>query len=105
MPVYEPPPHAAFEEAAAAIAGVDAIMFAAAGVTADFADQRWTQSFSWNGTLGCKSDMLTQGRSVSAIQSAIVSCMGLPSAVRTHTVSVWLYWMTTQDNKHLGLKI
>lgn len=55
-PVNEPPPHAAFEEAAAAVARVDAVVFAAAGVAAHFADQRRAQSLPRGRTLGCGSD-------------------------------------------------
>jgi len=68
LPVNEPPPHAAFEEAAAAVAGVDAVVFPAAGVSAHFADQSRAQSLSWAWTLGCASNTVTQGRSVSAAQ-------------------------------------
>lgn len=56
LPVNEPPPHAAFEEAAASVAGVDAVVFPAAGVSAHFADQSWAQSFAWGWTLGCESN-------------------------------------------------
>lgn len=55
-PVDEPPPHAALEEAAAAVAGVDAVMFAAAGVSAHFADQRRAQGLSRGRALGCGSE-------------------------------------------------
>lgn len=55
LPVNEPPPHAAFEEAAAAVAGVDAVVFPAAGVSAHFADQSQAQSFARGRTLGCES--------------------------------------------------
>lgn len=59
LPVNEPPPHAAFEEAAAAVAGVDAVVFPAAGVSAHFADQSRAQGFAWGWTLGCESDTVT----------------------------------------------
>lgn len=60
-PVDEPPPHAALEEAAAAVAGVDAVMFPAAGVAAHSAHQGRAQSFAWSRTLGCGSNTNTQG--------------------------------------------
>lgn len=52
-PVNEPPPHAALEEAAAAVASVDAVMFAAAGVAAHPADQRRAQGLPRGRALGC----------------------------------------------------
>lgn len=55
-PVNEPPPHAAFEEAAAAVAGVDPVMLAAAGVAAHLADQRRAQGLPRGRALGCGSD-------------------------------------------------
>lgn len=64
MPVNEPPPHAAFEEATAAVAGVDAVVFPAAGVSAHFADESRAQSFARGWALGCESNIV---RSVSAI--------------------------------------
>lgn len=70
MPVNEPPPHAAFEEAAAAVAGVDAVVFPTAGVPAHFADQSRAQRFARGRTLGCESNTVTQGRSVSGIHVA-----------------------------------
>lgn len=69
-PVNEPPPHAALEEAAAAVAGVDAVMFAAAGVSAHFADQRRAQRLSRGWTLGCGSDGAAR----------LALCLRLPSA-------------------------
>ena len=72
LPVNESPPHAAFEEAAAAVAGVDAVMFPAAGVTADFADQSRAQSFSWSWTLGCESNTVTHTHT--GDRSRSVSC-------------------------------
>lgn len=53
MPVNEPPADAALEEAAAAVAGVDAVVFAAAGVTAHFAHQGRTHGFPRRRALGC----------------------------------------------------
>lgn len=70
MPVNEPPPHTAFEEAAAAVAGVDAIVFPAAGVSTHFADQSWAQSFARGWTLGCESN--TQERSVKCHSFSLV---------------------------------
>lgn len=67
LPVNEPPPHAAFEEATATVAGVDAVVLAAAGVPAHFADQSRAQRFARGRTLGCESNTVTQGRSVSCI--------------------------------------
>lgn len=52
-PVNQPPPHAALEEAAAAVAGVDAVVFAAAGVAAHSADQRGAGGLPRGRTLGC----------------------------------------------------
>lgn len=67
LPVNEPPPHAAFEEAAAAVAGVDAVVFPAAGISAHFADQSRAQGFARGWTLGCESKHSDRVLSVSAI--------------------------------------
>lgn len=53
MPVNEPPADAALEEAAAAVAGVDAVVFAAAGVATHFAQQGRTHGFPRRRALGC----------------------------------------------------
>lgn len=79
LPVNEPPPHAAFEEAAAAVAGVDAVVFPAAGVSAHFADQSRAQRFARGRTLGCESNRT--GRLVPFMEPGIVSHMCLPSAL------------------------
>lgn len=86
MPVYEPPADAALEEAAAAIAGVDAVVFAAACVAAHFAHQGWTHGFPRRWALGCgfkQSVEGAEGDTVSAgvlvAQIYIVSHVCLPS--------------------------
>ncbi len=79
LPVNEPPPHAAFEEATAAIAGVDAVVFPTAGVSAHFADQSRAQCFSWGWTLGCESNTVTQGMSVSAIHEVWYCFIHVPA--------------------------
>lgn len=53
LPVNEPPADAALEEAAAAVAGVDAVVFAAAGVAAHLAHQRRAQGLPRRRALGC----------------------------------------------------
>lgn len=64
MPVNEPPPHAAFEETAAAVAGIDAVVFPTAGVSAHFADKSRAQSFARGWTLGCESNTVTSVRAI-----------------------------------------
>ena len=54
-PVDEPAAHAALEEAAAAVAGVDAVVLPAAGVPAHLAQQSGTQGFARSGALGWRS--------------------------------------------------
>lgn len=86
MPVDEPPPDAALEEAAAAIAGVDAIVFPAAGVAAHFAHQGWAHGFAGCRALGCGSNRHRRGRKEGSVSMGhscspgIVSHMCLPSA-------------------------
>lgn len=98
LPVNEPPPHAAFEEAAAAVAGVDAVVFPAAGVSAHFADQSRAQRFARGRTLGCESNRA--GRLV----PFIVSHMCLPSALSARSACSSTH--TGQYcNSRLGLEI
>lgn len=52
-PVDELPPDAALEEATAAVTGVDAVVFATAGVRTHFAQQAGGQDFTWSRTLTC----------------------------------------------------
>lgn len=61
MPVNEPPADAALEEAAAAVAGVDAVVFAAAGVAAHFAHQGRTHGFPRRRALGCRFKQSAEG--------------------------------------------
>lgn len=86
LPVNEPPPHAAFEEAAAAVAGVDAVVFPAAGVSAHFADQSRAQSFARGWTLGCESNTVTQGSSVSAIHVVWYCFIHVPAICTVRSV-------------------
>lgn len=72
LPVDEPPPHAPLEEAAATIAGVDAVVFPAAGVSAHFADQSWAQSLSRAWTLGCKSKRVNGAVSYRGLSQALL---------------------------------
>jgi len=55
LPVDEPPADAALEEAAAAVAGVDAVVLAAAGVPAHLAQQGGAQGLARSRTLGWRS--------------------------------------------------
>lgn len=109
LPVNEPPPHAALEEAAAAVAGVDAIVFPAAGVAAHFADQSRAQSFARGRTLGCETDTVTRGRSVSAIRSAWYCFTHVPAICTVSSVCMRLSSRTKHTsqycNRRLGLKI
>ena len=52
MPVNEPSSHASLEEAAAAVACIDPVMFSAACVSTDSAEQSRAQGFSRSRTLG-----------------------------------------------------
>lgn len=52
--VDEPPPDAALEEAAAAVAGIDAVVLPAAGVCAHLAEQRGAQGFTGRRALRCQ---------------------------------------------------
>lgn len=45
-PVNQSSPHAAFEEAATAIAGIDAVVFTTAGIRAHFTKHVWARSFT-----------------------------------------------------------
>lgn len=56
LPVDEPPPDAALEKAAAAVAGVDAVVFPAAGVAAHFAHQGRAHGFARRRALSCGSN-------------------------------------------------
>lgn len=86
MPVDEPPPDATFEEAAAAVAGIDAVVFPAAGVAAHFAHQGWAHGFAGRRALGCGSNRRRGRREEGSVSMGhsrgpgIVSHMCLPSA-------------------------
>lgn len=86
LPVNEPPPHAAFEEAAAAVAGVDAVVFPTAGVSTHFADQSRAQSLARGRTPGCVSNTVTQDRSVSAGQFMWYCFIRVPAICNANSV-------------------
>lgn len=62
LPVDEPPPDTALEETTAAVAGIDAVVFPAAGVAAHFAHQGWTHGFARRRALSCGSNRRGGGR-------------------------------------------
>lgn len=96
MPVNEPPPHAAFEEAAAAVTGVDAVVFPAAGISAYFAHESQAQSFAGGWTLGCESNKLRSVSAILVVRYCFIQYMCRPSALSAQPAWSWRVCQNTQ---------